>query len=478
MMSVGVRDQEGLMRRAFGLLVVMILSVRAGETSWAAPVPAAAPAAKTSRLEWFNQAKFGLFIHWGPYAVPGGEWDGKTSYGEWLMLQANIPSKKYEEIARQLNPVKFDAREWVGLAKDAGMNYLVITAKHHDGFCMYDSKLTDYDIVDFTPFKRDPLKELAEESRKAGIKFCAYYSIVDWHHPDFPAKYSQLRRDVPGGFHGDPQPNADIKKYAQYMKGQVRELLTQYGDVGILWFDGGGSFRNRDRRVLLDGAGLVDMIHEQQPGCLVNNRLGFGADYGTPEQTIPDAATGKAFEVCMTLNKHWGYNKADQDWKSARTVIHNLVDIASKGGNYLLNVGPTAEGIIPPEAVRILREAGQWVKANGEAIYGTTAGPSLENIRVGNDARMTRRPGKLYLTLLEWPRDRTVFMEGMKGHLVGKIYALGDPERKPLQYEAGERTVKIQLPAAAPDPNATVLVIELASDEPLEDWAGSQASAG
>ncbi|MGH9888133.1 MAG: alpha-L-fucosidase, partial [bacterium] len=217
------------------------------------------------RLAWFNKAKFGLFIHWGPYAVPAGEWGGDTSYGEWIMLQANIPKAKYEELAHQLNPVKFDAKEWVALAKDAGMNYLVITAKHHDGFAMYDSKLTDYDIVDWTPFKRDPVKELAAESRKAGLNFSVYYSIVDWHHPDFPAKYSQIRKQFPDGFHGDPRPEADIRKYAEYEMGQVRELLTNYGDIGILWFDGGGSFRNRDRKALLQGEKLVSMIHTLQP---------------------------------------------------------------------------------------------------------------------------------------------------------------------------------------------------------------------
>src|SRR5688572_2639797 len=208
-------------------------------------------AGQGDRLAWFNNAKFGLFIYWGLYAVPAGEWGEGKNYGEWIMLQADIPVERYEGFAREFNPVKFDAREWVALAQDAGMKYLVVTAKHHDGFCMYDSKLTDYDIVDATPFKRDPLKELAEGSRKAGITFSAYYTVVDWHHPDFPARYSQIRKPFPDGYHGRPRPEADIKKYAAYMKGQVQELLTHYGDLGIVWFDGGGSFRNRDRKALL-----------------------------------------------------------------------------------------------------------------------------------------------------------------------------------------------------------------------------------
>jgi alpha-L-fucosidase len=450
------------------------------------PLGAAEPDAKAAKLEWFRKAKFGLFIHWGLYSVPAGEWEGDKSHGEWIMLQAQIPSKTYETFATQFNPVKFDAGEWVALAKDAGMNYLVITAKHHDGFCMYDSKLTNYDVVDATPFKRDPVKELADATHKAGLKFCTYYSITDWHHPDFPQKYSQVRRNMPDGFHGDPRPDADIKKYAAYEIGQVRELLTNYGDVGIVWFDGGGAFRNRDRKALLDGESLVDMIHKLQPGTLINNRLGFGGDYGTPEQTIPDSASGQPFEVCMTLNRHWGYNKSDDHWKTSKEIIQNLVDIASKGGNYLLNVGPTAEGIIPPESVRILREVGQWLKVNGEAIYDTTAGPSTENMRAPSGVsssgelrgvRMTRKPGRVFLTVFTWPGDdHKIFIEGMKGRLVSKAYFLADPTKKPLPLEAHERALFIELPAAAPDPNASVIVLELRGDEPLEDSLGTQAS--
>ena len=302
----------------------LFLAVLATGATPAAQAPR--DAAGSDRLAWFNEAKFGLFIHWGPYAVPAGEWGGKSDYGEWIMLQADVPVDEYEGLARGFNPVKFDAAEWVRLAKEAGMKYMVITAKHHDGFAMYDSKLTDYDIVDFTPFKRDPIKELSEESRKAGINFSVYYSIVDWHHPEFPARYSQIRRQFPQGYHGRPNPDADVAKYADYQMGQVRELLTHYGDIGILWFDGGGSFRNRDRKALLKGEELVRMIHELQPRTLINNRLGFGSDYGTPEQSIPSGPLGTAFEVCMTLNRHWGYNKNDDDWKSAKTAPTNMVN--------------------------------------------------------------------------------------------------------------------------------------------------------
>ncbi len=462
------------MRQVFRTMPLALCSLLSAiGVGWAAP--AAAPD-QAGRLAWFNKAKFGLFVHWGLYAVPAGEWGEGKDYGEWIMLQANIPARRYEQLAAQFNPVRFDAKEWVALAKEAGMNYLVVTAKHHDGFSMFDSKLTDYDVVDATPFKRDPLKELSEESRRAGLKFCAYYSIVDWHHPEFPARYSQVRRPFPDGFHGDPHPNADLDKYVAYQNGQIRELLTSYGELGILWFDGGGSFRNRDRETLLHGKELVQMIHSLQPGVLINNRLGFGADYGTPEQSIPASALGTAFEVCMTLNRHWGFNRNDHDWKSAKTIIRNLAEIASKGGNYLLNVGPTAEGMIPPESAAVLREVGRWLRVNGEAIYDTTAGPPAENVRAGSEVFMTRKPGRLFLIVADWPRDQRIFMEGMKGGLVKSVYRLDDPERRPLQFERHERSVLIQLSAAPADERAPVLVIELQGDA-LEDGPGGTASA-
>jgi alpha-L-fucosidase len=426
-----------------------------GETSHQTPQTALPSPA---RLQWFHEARFGMFIHWGLYAIPAGEWNGNTNYAEWIMLQGDIPIGTYEKYAREFNPVRFNAEEWVSLAKDAGMKYLVVTAKHHDGFSMYESAFTDYDISDATPFRRDPLKELAEACRKAGIKFCVYYSIVDWHHPEFPARYSQIRKNFPEGYHGNPNPKADIRNYNAYMRNQVNELLTKYGDVGIVWFDGGGSFRNYDRVKLLEADQMIDMIHRVQPAALINNRIGFGADYGTPEQYIPDGPQSNAFEVCMTLNKHWGYNKNDNEWKDARTIINNISDIASKGGNYLLNVGPTAEGLIPDSSVMILRETGKWMKTNGDAIYNTTGAPPRDNIRFSG--KMTQKPGKLYLHVFNWPEDQKLFIEGMKGEITQKAYLLSDPEKKPLTFDAKERSVTINVPAKAPDEICSVVVLE------------------
>jgi len=413
-----------------------------------------------NKLGWFHEAKFGLFIHWGLYAVPAGEWDGKKSYGEWIQYSANIPGLVYEKLAKQFNPVKFNAKDWVTLAKKAGMKYIVITTKHHEGFCMYNSRLTDYDIVDATPYGKDPMKELAEECKKEGIKLCFYYSIQDWHNPDYPVRYTYYSKDHPEGFHGFPNPEADYKKYFSYMSGQVKELLTNYGPVGIIWFDWPG--------VAFDSCGvnqnckmarnLVDSIHKWQPTCLINNRLGGnGADYGTPEQEIPGGTQKTAFEVCMTLNDHWGYNKNDHNWKSAKDIVYNLCDIAAKGGNYLLNVGPTAEGVIPDKSKEILAEVGKWLAINGEAIFNTS--PGGPSVRWNVDVKMiTTKPGTWYLHVFNWPKDNKVYIE-----FNGKFetaYLLADKSMKPLDVDVHTRGLMIHLPSQPVDSLDNVVVLK------------------
>jgi alpha-L-fucosidase len=387
--------------------------------------------------------------------VPAGEYGTNKNYAEWIQLQAKIPGPEYEKFAAQFDPTNFNAKQWVRIAKDAGMKYMVITAKHHDGFCMFDSKLTDYNVVKDTPWHHDPMKDLAAECRKAGIKFCFYYSDPDWHSPEFPARYSQH------GFHGNPNPNADLEKYVAYMKGQVRELLTGYGPIGILWFDDGGSFRNTmDDRThcaqLLHAQEIMDEIHQLQPRCLVNNRLGIPGDYGTPEQKIPGARPTNSFEVCMTLNKHWGYNKNDDHWKDPKVVVQNLADIAGKGGNYLLNVGPTAQGVFPPDAVRILGEVGQWMKVNGKSIYGTTANPLDATPAWG---RITQKGSKLYLHVFDWPTDGKITVTGISAKARRASLLAGKRQKLAIQ-QSNANEIQITVPKTAPDPLDSVIELD------------------
>jgi alpha-L-fucosidase len=326
---------------------------------------------------------------------------------------------------------------------------------------MFDSQLTDYDIVDATPYGRDPMKELAEECRRQGLKLCFYYSVKDWHHPEYPTLYTRRTKDHPEGFHGFPNPSADYQEYLDYLQGQVRELLTNYGPVGIVWFDWYGDAFEVEAEVKR-AREVVEMIHELQPQCLINNRFGgIGADYGTPEQQIPGGQQATAFEVCMTMNRHWGYNQYDNDWKDARTIVFNLCDIASKGGNYLLNVGPTAEGRLPEASVRILQEVGRWTKVNGEAVYGVLPGPDM---RWEADIDMvTRRPAKDYLHVFSWPQDGRVFYqypfyEFSRG--LERAYLLSDESRAPLSVRKFRRAIEIEVPEQAPDPLNSVVVVE------------------
>ena len=435
------------------LLTASVLSLMSAIIARPAPPSRTTPSngadRAKDRLAWFREARFGMFIHWGLYAVPAGAWNGQTDYGEWIMLQAKIPSDDYRKLADQFNPSHFDAEEWVRIAKESGMKYMVVTAKHHDGFSMYGTRQSEFNILKATPFKRDPLKELADACRKAGLKFCVYYSIPDWHHPDFPARHSQR------GFHGNPNPRADLEKYVAYMKAQLRELLTEYGPIGILWFDGGGAFRESgDRAELIHAREIIDLVRDLQPDCLVNNRLGVPGDYGTPEQKIPGEAPESDFEVCMTLNRHWGYNAADHDWKSPKQIVRNLADIASKGGNYLLNVGPDARGVIPAESANTLREVGKWLAVNGVSIYGTAGFPVTPPW-----GRVARKGSRLYLHVFDWPSNGKLTLSGFSGHpreaRLLKGATLLSVDRSPHD------SITISVPAEPPDPIDSVISLDL-----------------
>jgi alpha-L-fucosidase len=448
-----------LSRVAMGLILALIVFLAGFPACLAAD---AAPAQETraerdARLKWFRDARFGMFIHWGVYSVPAGQWKGNQGYGEWFLEETKMPVSEYEKFAQQFNPVKFDAQQWVQIAKDAGVKYIVITSKHHDGFGMYRSESTDW-CIKSTPFQRDPLKELAAACKEAGITFCLYHSIMDWHHPDWGQRRTWNDKV--------PSTPPDMDRYTEYMKGQLKELITGYGPLGILWFDGEWEAPWTHAR----GVDLYHYVRSLQPSIIVNNRVGKGragmngmdqgqdraGDYGTPEQEIPATGFGPGvdWESCMTMNNHWGYNKADQNWKSAQMLIRNLIDCASKGGNYLLNVGPTSEGLIPGPSVERMAEIGQWMKVNGESIYGTTASP-FKKLAYG---KCTQKPGKLYLHVLDWPQDGKLLVP--VANQVNKAYLLAQPtvELKSEKSDAGQTLI---MPAAAPDANASVVVVEM-----------------
>lgn len=427
---------------------------------WAQPET---PAEHDARMQWWREERFGLFIHWGLYAIPAGEWNGKTDYGEWIRTSAQIPIEEYDKFVQQFNPTKFNAEEWVRLAKEAGMKYIVITTKHHDGFCLFDSKQTDFDVMS-TPFKRDIMKELSEACRSAGLKMCWYHSIMDWHHPDYlPRRESEKNRSAAG---------ADFDRYVRHMKAQLQELLTNYGKIGVLWFD--GEWESTWNTTY--GRDLYKYVRSLQSDIIINNRVGagrsgmegftkageFAGDFGTPEQQIP--ATGLAgvdWETCMTMNDHWGYNKHDQNWKPAKELIQMLADIASKGGNFLLNVGPTAEGLFPSASIERLRDIGQWMQVNGEAIYATQASP-FEKLdwgrctqkAVGNDTR-------LYLHVFNWPNDGKLKVSGIFNQ-PKQAYLLAEQKKSLLPVNREEDALIVNVPIQASDPYNSVVVLDIA----------------
>jgi alpha-L-fucosidase len=421
------------------------------------------PEQRAARMQWFRDARFGLFIHWGVYSVPAGEWNGNKNYAEWFLEETHMPVSQYEKFAKQFNPVKFDAMQWVQMAKDAGMKYIVITSKHHDGFDMFRSNLGDWGIK-ATPFQRDPLKELAAACKDQGIKLGFYYSIMDWHHPDWGKRRPWNDRAT-----GKP----DMDRYTAYMKGQLKELLTNYGPIGILWFDG----QWEDAWTKERGDDLYKYVRSLQPDIIVNNRVGKGdvGDYGTPEQTIPSSADSEPWESCMTMNDHWGYNKNDHNWKSAATIIRNLVDCASKGGNYLLNVGPTSEGLIPQPAVERLAEVGRWMKVNGAAIYATSASPFKPFAWGRATRKMIGGDTTLFLHVFNWPKAGKLLLPGLVNP-VKAAYLLADPAKKSLATESGEQGVTVAVPASAPDSACSVIALELKG--PIEPILQKQSADG
>jgi alpha-L-fucosidase len=406
------------------------------------------------RMEWWRDARFGLFIHWGLYAQPAGEWKGEINpwISEWLMYNEKIPVKEYEKLAETFNPVKFNAEEWVLMAKQAGMKYIVITSKHHEGFAMFHSKASKYNIVDATPFDRDPLKELADACKKHGIRLGFYYSQAqDWHEPG--GTYWNIEEGLP--FWDKDLVREPLMNYIEGKAvPQVKEILENYGGLDILWWD-------TPMGMTEEAAQVLQEVADQYPDMLTNDRL-YGpwpGDFTTPEQHVPPTGLDYDWEVCMTMNTSWGYKRSDHNWKSSEELIRMLVDIASKGGNLLLNVGPTGEGLFPEPCIERLAAIGKWMEVNGESIYGTTASPFFKLPWGRCTSRKTADGTTLFLHVFDWPENSKLGVPGLSAE-VQNISLLSEPNQK-LPYSFKSDDLSITLPATMPDPVNTVVVVEI-----------------
>ena len=402
------------------------------------------------RMKWWRDARFGMFIHWGPYAVPAGIHKGEKvkGIGEWIMLKGNIPIEDYENYSREFDPTEFDAEKWAEHMKNSGMKYVVITSKHHDGFALWDSKVSDYDIVDYASYEKDILKALSKACKSRGIKFGLYHSIMDWHHPNAQAN------DAPRyDYKNNPNPKFP-DYYENYLKPQLKEIIETY-DADILWFD--GEWISEFTHEM--GLDQYQYVRTLKPDIIINNRVDKGrqgmkgmnkddkkyaGDFGTPEQEILEGASDLDWESCMTMNDTWGFKSYDENWKSEEVLIHNLIDIAAKGGNYLLNVGPTAAGLIPQPSLERLEKMGEWLKVNGEVIYETEKLKST--YKQGEKIRFTKKKNTdiYYAISLENPGEEFV-INHIKPKDGSEIIMLGQAEPLEWNFSVAEG-LKIKIP--------------------------------
>jgi len=385
------------------------------------------------RMKWWHQAKFGMFIHWGLYSLIGRH--------EWAMENEGIPVAEYEKLAKKFNPKPNAARDWAKLAKRAGMKYMVMTTKHHEGFCLFDTKLTDY-CASKQACGRDLVAEYVNAAREQGLRIGFYYSLMDWHHPD-GAKCAN--------------DESARKRFVKYIHGQVRELMTNYGKIDILWYDVNWPLTPEQ----WEAAEMNRMVRELQPDIIINNRTGLPEDFSTPEQHVRGEPEGRAWEACMTMNDSWGYHKADDAWKTPKRILRNLITCARDGGNYLLNIGPKPDGSVPEESVRILNTIGGWMDKYGHTIYGA----ERCNVKRSAFANFTRKGNTLYVHVHFWPGQEWAIGGLRTKVLSAKLL----PKGEPVDYEQDEFRVKFSgLPEEAPDNPISVLELECAS-VPVQD---------
>jgi alpha-L-fucosidase len=438
-------------------------------------------AEKDRRMEWWRDARFGMFVHWGLYSGLAGKWDGKsigsTGNMEWIQQRVKADTNAYAERALPLfKPKPGFATEWATLARKAGCKYLVFTTKHHEGFALHDSKVTEFDAG--SELNRDLVREIVDACRDEGLRIGFYHSVIDWHHPHFAYADS---KDIPHPLRDQPYPNGsrNQKEYIKYLHQQANELVSNYGPVDILWWD--YSVPDFQGEKAWDASELIDLVRRKQPAVIMNNRLfrrpeagwsglatsgplvSLDPEYGdfvTPEQHVPDKGMpGVDWETCMTMNTTWGYSKYDHDWKSTDKLIETLIEVVSKGGNFLLNVGPMADGTIPNESVERLQEVGRWLEVNGESIYGASASP----IPKPEWGRVTYKPreGLIYLHVLERPGDGSLSVAGHPGRVTSATLLGTDLD---LAFSHKNDSTWIELPDADNDPLPKVIRLTLVEE--------------
>jgi alpha-L-fucosidase len=426
------------------LAVLLVLGVGTGA---APPDDDKAGGGGADRMAWWREARFGMFIHWGATTVLDSNWKGEIGDGTWILHKAHVPVSEYKAALKAFNPVKYDPDAWARAAKEAGCGYVVLVARHHDGFCNWDSKVSEFDVAN-TAWKKDLIKPLAEACRRQGLKFGLYYSILDWTHPDYAPRQAWNDEPLPEG-------GARYERFVEYVRAQITELITAY-QPDILWFDG-----EWDKSWTSEHAAALEaMIRSLKPDIIVNNRIGKGrtglagltapgspkaGDYATPEQEVPvRAIPGLDWESCMTMGDAWFFRTSDHGWKPAARLIRTLCDVAGKGGNLLLNVGPTPEGEFPQESQERLRAIGEWMRANGESIRGTSAGPFTGLAWGSCTARAMDGGSKLYLQVFDWPEKNVLTVPGLRSS-VRRAFLLSDPSKELATKHEGD-DVDITLP--------------------------------
>lgn len=426
-------------------------------SGWGVNQSADASATLADPMTWWRDARFGMFVHWGLYAILAGEWGDKTNYGEWIRHTAKIPIRDYDTLLSRWQPNEFDADSMARLAQRAGMKYLVITTKHHDGFALWPSKYGNFNVSRAAD-TRDMMRLVSDACRRHGVVPCWYHSIMDWHHDDYLPRRDWEAAERPGNA-------AQFTRYVDFLHAQVEELLTQYGDIGVMWFD--GEWETTWTHDL--GVALADKCRSLQANVIVNNRvapnragmndpnIGKIGDFGTPEQNIPDRGLpGVDWESCITMNANWGYNRADKAFKSTPALVNMLCDTASKGGNLLLNIGPTGTGAIPQESIDRLQGLSRWMDKHADAIHGTLASPFTS---APFRATQSKLGDRINVFLPLWPGERELLIPGLRT-LPTRATMMGASALDVLPVRPVDAGVVVTLPARATDPVSSVLRLE------------------